>query len=340
MPISRRSFLTHSAVGVSAIPLSLSQKSLQASENPTMGQAQYVSVNGVRTRYFEAGQGEVVLLVHGGHYGSGSSASNWMPLFPSLSKHFHVFAIDKLGMGFTDNPKSDREYKMEATVKHIYGFIKAMNIHTVHLVGSSRGGLAVARNAIDHPELVQTLTIFNSNTLAPVDPPPSLPDLPSEGPKPTRESIREQLMSNPTAFQKDFITDEYLEAQLEVALLPKLREAAVRLNQLRKEFVESNPEKVRARPALGRNSGTGWWLYEVKDETLAMLESGKLKTPTQIIWGYDDPSATHPMGSDLFEMIRKSVDRSRLHFFNKCGHGPYQEYPSEVTDIIVSFRRE
>ena len=28
----------------------------------------------------------------------------------SLAKSFHVFAIDKIGGGFTDNPKSDKEY--------------------------------------------------------------------------------------------------------------------------------------------------------------------------------------------------------------------------------------
>jgi len=302
-----------------------------------MGRKQFISVDGIRTRYFEAGQGEPLVLVHGGHYGLGSSASNWMPMFPSLTKHFHVFALDKLGMGLTDNPKNDSGYKMEATVEHIHGFVKAVGIDKIHLVGASRGGLAVARIAIDHPELVKTLTILNSNTLAPVDPPASSPDLPPEGPKPTRESIRKPLMSSRTTFQKDFITDEYLDAQLEVALNPKQRAAAVRLNQLRKEFIERNPEKVRARPGLGKNSGTGWWLYEVKDETLAMLQDKKLKIPTQLIWGYDDPSATHTMGSDLFEMVRKSVDRARLHFFNRCGHGPYREYPSEVTDLMVSF---
>ena len=87
---------------------------------------------------------------------------------------------------------------------------------------------------MDHPELIKTLTIFDSNTLAPGDPKPSTPNLRPVGPPPTKESIREGLMSSRTTYQKNFITDEYVEALLEVALHPKIRQAAEELDRLRK----------------------------------------------------------------------------------------------------------
>ena len=68
-----------------------------------------------------------------------------------------------------------------------------------------------------------------------------------------------------------------------------------------------------------------------------MLDAGQLKTPTLVIWGYNDPSATHEMAEDLFQVISKSTDQAQLHFFNQCGHAPYHEYPQEVTEIMVSF---
>ncbi len=106
---------------------------------------------------------------------------------------------------------------------------------------------------------------------------------------------------------------------------------------LRIRFIEQNPDKVAARPALANNSGTGWWLYEFKDSTLEMLDAGQLKTPTLVIWGYNDTSATHEMAANLFGVISQSSDRAQLHFFNRCGHAPYQEYPQEVADLLVSF---
>jgi pimeloyl-ACP methyl ester carboxylesterase len=192
-------------------------------------------------------------------------------------------------------------------------------LENVHLVGHSRGGLPVARIAMDHPERIKTVTLFDSNTLAPVDPKPSNPNLPPAGPPPTNDSIRQKLLSAKSSVHKDYVTEEYVKAELEVASHPKIRQAAEKLEMLRKRFIELNPDKVHARPALENNSGTGWWLYEVKDETLKRLRAGGLSRPTLIIWGYNDPSATHDMGMDLFKLISSSVDQARLHFLNDCG---------------------
>ncbi|MCZ6624328.1 MAG: alpha/beta hydrolase [Deltaproteobacteria bacterium] len=338
----RRSSLRRSVMGLSALALLLSLTSFSAagSGSQSMGDAKFVDVDGVRTRYFEGGSGEAILLVHGGHFGSsGGGAVGWMPIFSSLAAHFNVYAIDKLGMGLTDKPKSDEEYSMQATAQHIYRFLQILGIDQVHLVGHSRGGLPVANIAVNHPEMVKTLTIFDSNTLALEDPPPHSPNLSPPGPIPTKESIRKSLMSSSSTFHKDYVTDEYVEAQLEAALegREKNRAVAVRFDALRKRFIERNPEKIRARPGLANNSGTGWWLYEVKDSTLKAIRAGRLSTPTLVIWGFNDPTATYAMGVELFELISKSVDRAQLHFFNQSGHSPYHEYPQEATNLIVGF---
>jgi len=334
-----KGFLERSAKSIGVLLLLLSAASCSEAVGGTqsMGESKFVDVDGIRTRYFEGGSGEAMVLVHGGHYGATGGAVGWMPVFPNLAVHFKVYAVDKLGMGLTDNPGRDEDYTMQATVQHLYGFLKALGIDQVHLVGHSRGALPVARIAIDHPEMVKTVTIFDSNTLAPVDPPASDPPLSPPGPPPTAESIRERLLNNSTTFHTGFITDEYVEAQLEVALQPKIREAAEKMELLKKLFAERNPDKVKARPALAGNRGTGWWMYEVKDETLEAIRAGRLSTPTLMIWGFNDPSATYAMGMDLFQLISKSVDRTQLHFFNQSGHSPYHEYPQEVTNILVSF---
>ncbi len=278
-----------------------------------------------------------MVLVHGGHFGMTTSANGWMPIFSELAAQFHVYALDKLGMGFTDYPLNDSDYSMQATVEHLYRFMETLGLESVHLVGHSRGGLPSARIAMDQPERVKTLTLFDSNTLAPGDPKPSTPDLPPAGPPPTKDSVRQKLLESSSYVRKDYVTEEYVEAELEVALLPKIGQAAEKLEVLRKRFIELNPDKVHARPALVHNSGTAWWLYEVKDETLEMLRAGGLKRPTLIIWGYNDPSATYDMGVDLFKLISSSVDQAQLHFFNKCGHAPFRVYPQAVTELMVSF---
>jgi 2-hydroxy-6-oxo-6-(2'-carboxyphenyl)-hexa-2,4-dienoate hydrolase len=65
----------------------------------------YIDVNGIRTRYLEAGDGEPLVLFHGGNMGSANlaeCAEDWELNMPGLSRHFRVIAVDKLGQGFTD----------------------------------------------------------------------------------------------------------------------------------------------------------------------------------------------------------------------------------------------
>jgi hypothetical protein len=133
--------------------------------------AKYVDVGGIRTRYFEKGKGDALLFVHEGQAGATGNAQTWEQNFNYLARSFHVFALDRLGQGHTDNPKMDRDYAeyYERVVDHVWGFIKAMGIKTVHLVGHSQGGWPVMRIALDHPERVKSLVVLNSG-MAPSGP--------------------------------------------------------------------------------------------------------------------------------------------------------------------------
>ncbi|MEE2839612.1 MAG: alpha/beta hydrolase [Acidobacteriota bacterium] len=104
-------------------------------------------------------------------------------------------------------------------VQHLRRFIETLGIDQVHLVGHARGALPGARIAMDHPELVKTLTLFDANTLASGDPPPppgaNTRSRPSSGrfsPTPEDEEwnrqvsdrIRQRLRSNISTFQEDY----------------------------------------------------------------------------------------------------------------------------------------
>lgn len=336
MSISRKVFLKRSVVGLAVLLFLASTNSWAA----PMGDTQFVDVDGIRTGYVEGGSGEALVLIHGGGFGSSSHFSNnWRPIFDHLTPHFHVYAIDKLGQGYTDNPRSDAQYTMEAVIRHVYRFIETLGIQKVHLAGHSRGALPAARIATDHPEMVQNLILFNSRTLAPDQPavagrnPAATPALPAESPTPTKESIREFWLTR--SYHHEFLTDEYVEAELRVSSLPKLQEAAERMNFLTSQWVKRNPEKMQENPRLrGR-----WWYDKVKQETLDRIRAGDLKTPTLLLWAHNDPPGRRTFGISLYNIISSVVDRTHLHVFNQCGHYAFAEYPREVADQIISFIR-
>src|SRR5687768_6284336 len=114
----------------------------------------YVMAEGTNTRCYEAGSGPSMVLWHGDEFGGASSASTWLRNLPGLAEHFHVFAPDRLGQGYTDYPGSDAGYTAEAVVAHMYALTRALGLDSIHLVGQSRGAYFATRLALEHPEIV------------------------------------------------------------------------------------------------------------------------------------------------------------------------------------------
>jgi 2-hydroxy-6-oxo-6-(2'-carboxyphenyl)-hexa-2,4-dienoate hydrolase len=284
--------------------------------------AKYIEVNGIRTRYFEKGKGDALLLVHGGQAGATSNAQNWEQNFDYLVRYFHVYALDRLGQGYTDNPKTEEDYEKYYTrvVDHVYGFLKAVDIKKVHLIGHSQGGWPVTRLALDHPEMVKSLVIVDSGTTAPSDPlNRGMPFFlyttfyvdPPEGT--TRESIRRGMEL--WSYSMNNITREKVQRAFKLSHLPKMIEAR---KQMKKHRI--NP----AHPTY----------QTLKNKTLEEIKEGKLKVPTLVIWGHNDPSTTFEVGIELFKNISSGTLDSQLHIFNNCGHSPYMEYPDRFNRLI------
>ncbi|MFQ5932681.1 MAG: alpha/beta fold hydrolase, partial [Nitrospiraceae bacterium] len=190
-----------------------------------MAEEKYVEVEGVRTRYFEKGQGETLVLFHGGNFGSHDAAhcaADWHLNFSGLASWSHVYAVDKLGQGYTDNPKTDEDYTIAAVVKHAYGFLQAMGLQDVHVVGHSRGAYLVARLTLEHPELVKSCIIVDSNTLAPGVGRNEI--VMANPPQPRLSKQSQRWILEQYSFSYDHITEEWVEALAQIAMLPKYQE--------------------------------------------------------------------------------------------------------------------
>ena len=122
--------------------------------------SKFVDLKGVRARYYEAGSGEPMVMIHGGFTAGSSTANVFSRNIPGLAKHFHVYAVDRQGSGMSGNPLNDSDYNYPGDVNFIYNFIQTLNLGQVHLVGHSAGGGIALYLAIQHPEIVKTLTIL------------------------------------------------------------------------------------------------------------------------------------------------------------------------------------
>lgn len=286
-----------------------------------MTDPKFVNADGINTRYFDKGRGEILLLVHGSHFGTTDacdSAIDWELNFDSLARWFRVIAIDKLGQGHTDNPGTDADYTMAAVVKHAAQFIETMGLRNVHVIGHSRGGYIVGRLTLDRPELVRSCTIVDSGTLAPG--PSKTEYIMAKAPQPRLSRESQRWVAEHYSFRSDHITESWLDAAEEIAKLPKYREAV-------RKMEDQGLKRNHFSPHLTLH----------KEETLNWIMQGRLTTPTMLVWGYNDPTALLKRGQALFELIADNNPHAEMHVINQAGHFCYREQPETFNQVIRGF---
>lgn len=279
----------------------------------------FVDVDGINTRYLQAGEaGPPLVLVHGGHFGRGASADDWGPVLPRLAERFRVFALDKIGCGHTDNPVRDEDYVINATVRHLIGFIRALDLGAVHLAGHSRGGYGVVRAALEAPEIARSITVVASATL--IIPPNPIYQRWQEEARAIadpRERIRHLTRAN--SHSGDHITDDFIDARLAIDELPKTRAAN---------------EKMQG----------GLW-QRFKDDLVAQQEvtwrligERGLPAPTLVLWGTADPSARlDPIGFEAMRRLLPAAPRAEAHLFTHAGHYIFREQADRFADVLSDF---
>ena len=125
-------------------------------------ESRYIDVNGINTHYYEAGAGEALILLHGGGAGA-DSFGNWRGCLNSFAEHYHVYAVDMIGFGFTDKPDpQDYSYTQQARNEHIIAVIETLGLASVNLIGNSMGGSTSMGVAIERPDLVNKLVLMGS----------------------------------------------------------------------------------------------------------------------------------------------------------------------------------
>ena len=123
---------------------------------PSLPPEKAATVFGQSIRYFEAGQGPVVILLHG----LGAVKEVWMPSFAALAPKYHVYAIDQIGFGHSDKPLLN--YKVATFTDFLHEFMQTQNIGKATLVGNSLGGWIALDFASRHPDMVDKLVLVDA----------------------------------------------------------------------------------------------------------------------------------------------------------------------------------
>lgn len=281
-------------------------------------------VLGVETRYYDAGEGEVVVLLHGGQIGFVDSLDSWSRVLPRLQSRYRVLALDKLGQGHTDAPRESWQFTQTHTLAHAVAWLKGLGVSGVHLVGHSRGGLLAAQIALTNPDLVSSVVVVDSGTLAPEPADPRFSSaafyerLQAYGHVDVWDSDRVVYELRANSYSESHISDAHIARRLAFAQSEPFQSGSRRMAEglLEAHFT----------PDLERN----------RIEALKLLQESGLPVPVLQIWGADDPSASlTEVGVPLLRRLQTSAPSASMHVICKAGHYPFREHPQEFVNVLT-----
>ena len=266
---------------------------------------QYVTVEGHRVRYWEAGKGPAIVLMHG----LANSVITWRKNVEALSHHFRVIALDLPGHGLSDMPKV--RFGLPEGAAFVASFLDELAVDRAHLVGNSMGGAVALELALARPERAASLTLADSaglgREIALVLRLGSLPLLGEYARRPTLKGVRNLvrwLVHDPALVDED--------------------ELPLRLAYLKREG---------SAQALLRFLRTGVGLFGQRPGTRRDASLASLSVPTLIFWGAQDP--LFPIRQA--EQAARAIPGATLHVFDACGHWPQYEHPDEFNRLLGGF---
>jgi pimeloyl-ACP methyl ester carboxylesterase len=275
-----------------------------------------VFVNGLSLHYVEAGEGPLVLLLHG----FPDFWYSWRFQLPALAAAgFRAVAPDLRGYNLSDKPVGIHQYRLDRLAQDIVGLIRVLGAQRAALVGHDWGGVIAWKLANVAPEVLTQLVILNA--------------------------------PHPAAFSQALRTFSQLRRSwyLFFFQLPWLPEAVIRTRDyailrrvLRGDlgadalFTEDDLKAYRAALSQPGALTAALNYYRAASRSFwrePMQVNGRITVPTLVIWGERDPY----LDLRLLRNLDRWVCNLRIQRIPDAGHWVHLEAREQVTSLIIEF---
>ena len=119
-------------------------------------QSKTIKVDGLDVRYYMAGQGEPLVVIHGG----GGDARTWRHNIAELAENYTVYAPDLPGYG--GSQPLDGAYYIPELAEFVDKFARSLGLEKFNLVGHSLGGGIALDYALKSPHKIKKLVLVSS----------------------------------------------------------------------------------------------------------------------------------------------------------------------------------
>ena len=278
--------------------------------------ASFIDIDGIRSRFLEAGSGETIVLLHG----VGMAADCWIRTMEALSHNFRVVAPDMLGCGFTplhapagQPPPGPPQLAM---VAHLSKLFDRIGVDRFAVVGSSLGGLVGALQYLAMPERVTALAFSGSAALYAAES------------RELAEILAGSFKNGSTAYSDvslDSLRQRLANIVHDVAVIPEyVLHMQLTAYSLPWSFAAYEHRMQGMISAL--EAGEAGWIR---------CRLGEIAIPALAIAGDADPRTTPEWEARAV----RDLPNARQATFKNCGHFPHLEYPSKFEILITRFVR-
>ena len=264
-----------------------------------------------RTRVVEAGEGEALILMHGG----GGHAEAYSRNIVRLGEHFRTMAIDFIWHGLSAKPRFANGNWLAQFSDQIIDLMDAEGIEKAHLGGESLGGWICFDMAINHPQRVGKIVLNTSwgQKFKPGTVKAQQQDLTALRDRSLaalanrdRGAIRkrlEWLMSSP-----DQVTEELVEVRYAIWGRPDTRQSLT-------EYYEK------------------LFTADIDDYLFDEDAMATIRVPTLVLW--TDTNPFH--GVDAAERLAQIIPGAELHVVKQSAHWPQWEHAEEHDEVVTRF---
>jgi pimeloyl-ACP methyl ester carboxylesterase len=275
----------------------------------------YAVVNGLRLHYVEAGEGPLVVLLHG----FPEFWYSWHRQIPALAAAgFHVLAVDQRGYNESDKPAGVDRYRIEALTDDAAGLIAHAGHAKAHVIGHDWGGVVAWAVAMRHADVVDKLVILNAP-----HPAAYLREL---------QTTDQRLRSWYVLFFQLPVLPELLIRAGNYALLERgLRREPVNPDAFTADDLRLYKEAVSQPGALTAALNYYRAAYRHRREARTLLR--RVTAPTLLLWGERD----RYLSLRLTEGLEPWVPDLRVERIPDASHWVQNDAPERVNVALVAF---
>ena len=258
---------------------------------------QYITIGEYSIRYFEEGQGETIILIHG----IGQAMYTFRKNVRVLSEHCHVITIDLLGHGLSSKPEID--YTIDDFSKLIVDFMDAMDIKKASLLGFSTGAIIALDVAIKYPEYVKRLFLLSPG-----------------GVTKTYPSLIKHFS---TPIISDIIFTFFNKAMVKKVLDQAYFDPTFVTTDVVRHYHKVLSDK--------QNLDATIIAYSNWDDSNIAYELSSVQAPAYIFWGEED--TWHPI--EMLELYEDALPEVYSATLASCGHLLHEECADEINKKII-----